>query len=256
MKEWSPDPYINWAFSGLSLRLEGRCSLEAVSSIMKRMKHLGIRITSVGSISQYLTFFGTLLPNTLTTNSHMIQVVVFLSDEIFSKSTPILVTVEAASSAILRIELADSRKADDWKNHWKCLEENGYFATYLVCDEGNGLCAAAKDFLPDVVRQTDTYHAIAHILGSWVVRLGKAAYGAMEKADKYFKNLDSARSEEVINKRIDKFEKAEKTEIKAIELYDTFQYIYSCLHEQLRIFDGNGEMGNCEIASMQKKILN
>ncbi len=129
----------------LSLRLEGRCSLESMSSIMKRM---GMKTTSVGSISQYLSFFGSILSNTLSTDSDTIQMAVFLSDEIFSKSTPILVTVDSISSAILRIEFADSRKSENWKNHWKCLEDNGYFAAYLVCDEGNGLCAAQKEAMP------------------------------------------------------------------------------------------------------------
>jgi hypothetical protein len=59
-----------------------------------------------------------------------VQLVVFLSDEIFAKNIPILVTVDPISSAILRIELADSRKVEDWKNHWECL-------TYLLQLQGS-----------------------------------------------------------------------------------------------------------------------
>jgi len=235
----------------LSLRMEGRCSLQAISTIMKR---LGLKITSVGSISQYLAFFGALLPNTLTTDSDIIQMVVFLSDEIFSKDTPILVTVDSVSSAILRIELADSRKAEEWKNHWKCLEENGIFAAYLVCDEGKGLCSAKEEAMPEVIRQSDTYHAIAHVLGLWVTRLEKAACGAIENEYKCFKNLDSARSEKVINKRIERFEIAEKEAIEAITLYDSFQFLYSYLLEQLCIFDENGELRDREQAEENIKI--
>ena len=87
----------------LSLRLEGRCSLEAISTIMKRM---GLEISAMGAISQYLTLLGALIPNTLSTGSDITQIVVYLSDEIFSKNVPILVTVDAISSAILRIELS------------------------------------------------------------------------------------------------------------------------------------------------------
>jgi len=56
-----------------------------------------------------------------------IKPVVFLSDELFPKSVPILISV------ILRIELADSRKAGDWKEHWKTMaDENcGGFVTDL-----------------------------------------------------------------------------------------------------------------------------
>jgi len=229
----------------LSLKLEGRCSIGSISTIMKRFE---VNLGSTGSISQYLKQIGSLLPNTISTDSHTVQVVVFLSDEIFSKSTPILVTVDADSSAILRIELANSRNAAAWKNHWECLEENGFFAAYLVCDEGNGLCAAKKEFLPEIIRQSDTYHAIAHVLGTWVVRLETAAYGAIEKEHKCFKNLDSARSEKVINKRIDQFEMAEKEVNEKIELYETFQYLYWCLIEQLLIFDKHGELRKREYA--------
>ncbi len=96
----------------LSLRLEGRCSIEAISTIMKRF---GIPVASTGSISQYLQRLGFLLPSTLTTSNNEVKLVVFLSDEIFAKNIPILVTVDPISSVILRIELADSRKVEDWK---------------------------------------------------------------------------------------------------------------------------------------------
>ena len=74
----------------LSLRLEGRCSIQAASTIMNRFQ---ISPNATGSISQYLTYFGSLLPNTLSSNNDETKIVVFLSDEIFSKNTPILVTV-------------------------------------------------------------------------------------------------------------------------------------------------------------------
>lgn len=235
----------------LSLRLEGRCSIQAISTMMSRF---GICPNSTGSISQYLTNFGLLLPNTLFSNNNETKIVVFLSDEIFSKNTPILVTVDADSSAILRIELANSRKAEEWKHHWQCLEENGIFAAYLVCDEGTGLCAAKKEALPKIVRQSDTYHAIAHLLGSWIERFEKAAYSAIETEDTCFKNLDSARSERVINKRINQFEIAQKEATEAIALYDSFQFLYNCLIEQLRIFDINGALRCREDAEENIKV--
>jgi len=80
------------------------------------------------------------------------------------------------------------------------------------------------------------------------VRLLTSAYGAIEKEHKCYKNLDSARSEEVINKRIDQFEKAEKVVNEKIELYETFQYLYWCLIEQLRIFDKHGQLRKREYA--------
>jgi hypothetical protein len=223
----------------LSLRMEGRCSIGAISTIMKRF---GINLSATGSISQYLNRFGSFLPNTLSIKNNETRVVVFLSDEIFSKNKPILVTVDPISSAILRIELADTRKAKDWKNHWECLEKNGYYAAYLVCDEGTGLCAAQKETLANVFKQTDTYHAIAHRLGSWVNRLENSAYAAIDNEDKIFKTLDSARSDAVIEKRIEKFEQAQKESDEAIELYETFNFLYRSIIENLNVFNNKGEL--------------
>ncbi|MCW4031810.1 MAG: hypothetical protein NWF08_00255 [Candidatus Bathyarchaeota archaeon] len=222
----------------LSLRLEGRCGIGAISTIMERF---GIKISSVGSISQFLKYIGLLLPNTLSTDNE-IQFVIFLSDEIFSKSIPILVTVEPISSAILRIELADSRKAEDWKRHWKCLEKNGYYAIYLVSDEGKGICTAQEEALANIIRQPDTYHAIAHQLGQWVEILEAAAYKAIkEEYDRYDK-LDSAKSDDVIDKRIDGYEKAEKIANEKIQIYEDYHFLYTCLIEELKIFDNNGDL--------------
>jgi hypothetical protein len=223
----------------LSLRLEGRCSIEAISTIMKRF---GIPNASVGFISQYLQRVGFLLPSTLTTSNDEVKLVVFLSDELFAKNIPILVTVDPISSAILRIELADSRKVEDWKNHWECLEKNGYLATYLVTDEGRGLCSAQKEALADIIRQPDTYHAIAHQLGKWVNILETAAYKAIQKEFDCHNKLDSARSNEVINKRIDEYEEAVKNADEAIELYESFHFLYVSIINELKLFDGNGNL--------------
>lgn len=225
----------------LSLRLEGKCSIEAISTIMKRF---GIPNASVGLISQYLQRVGSLLPNTLTTDNDEVRLVVFLSDEIFAKNIPILVTVDPISSAILRMELADSRKVEDWKKHWECIQKSGYIATYLVTDEGKGLCAAQKEALADIIRQPDTYHAIAHRLGKWVNVLEQAALKAIEKEYKCWDTLDSARSETVINARIDAYEEAKKNADAAIELYETFTFLYRTTNKELNLFDRNGNLRN------------
>jgi hypothetical protein len=198
------------------------------------MKRFNKKLSSVGSICHYLNYFGSLLPNTLSTDGTL-QLVIFSSDEIFSKSTPILVTVEPISSAILKI-------AEDWKKHWQCLEEHGYYARSLVSDEGKGICTAQEDALADIIRQPDTFHAIAHQLGLWVKVLEDAAYKAIQEEYDCWKTLDSARSDKVINKRIDKYEMAEKRAIEKIALYESFNYLYQCLREERKIFDTTGSL--------------
>ncbi len=236
----------------LSLRLEGQSSIGAISSIMKRF---GIANSSTGYISQTLNSIGSLLPDTLAVQDDEIQLVVFLSDELFSKQIPILVTVEAQSTAILRIELADTRKADDWKRHWNLIEENGYHAIYLVSDEGTALCKAQKEALADTFRQPDTYHAVAHRLGLHVKQLERRAYIAIEQEYERYDKLDSAVNDKIINKRIDQHEAACNKAMENIECYESYAYLYQCLIKELRLFDDKGKLrdrqeaeGNMETA--------
>ena len=220
----------------LSLRLEGKCGIEAISTIMKRF---GYPNNSVGFISEALSDIGSLLDNTLI-SQETIQLVIYASDEIFSKTKPILITVDPVSSAILRIELVDSRNATEWKKHWDCLFENGYCAVYLVSDEGTGMKSAKKEALHDIIHQPDTFHAVSHQLGLWVNRFEQSAYKSIQKAYNCYDKLDSAKSDNVINKRIDAYEEAEKTAAQAIKLYDEFLEYYVFLIDQLKVFDSDG----------------
>ncbi len=225
----------------LSLRLKGRSSLGAISTMMERF---GLTLSSTGSISQILSRIGALLPMTLSTEDNTLRYLVFASDEIFSKMIPILVTVDPVSSVILRIELADARKADDWKKHFECLYDNGLEAIYLVSDEGAGLCAghAETESLSDVIRQSDTYHAIAHQLGQWVNHLETAAYKAIAEEAECERKLDSAKSDRVQEKRLEACEQATEVAEKAIALYEDFYYLYRCLLQELHLFDANGHL--------------
>ena len=220
----------------LSLRLECASSIGATSTVMKRF---GLELSSTGSISQSLSQIGGLLPMTVSTEPGIIQYLVFASDEIFSKNVPILITVDPCSSAILRMELADSRNADDWKKHFECLIGNGLKAIYLVSDDGTGIRAGHAKAIGGV-RQTDTYHAIAHRLGSWNDRLETAAYAAIEKEYEAARKLKSAKSNGVQEKRQTAYAKAIELAEKAITLYDSFSYLYRCVISELNVFDANG----------------
>jgi hypothetical protein len=222
----------------LSFRLEGKCSIEGISTMMKR---LGIANSSVGYISQSLDYIGSLLPNTLHSED-CIQLVIYASDEIFSHTRPILLTVDPVSSAILRIELSDTRSAEVWKEHWTCLMNNGYYSIYLVKDQGTAMQCAREEVLSDVIDQPDTYHAISHQLGVWARRLEAAAYKALKQMYDCYEKLDSAVSDEVIERRIEACEKAERAACEAIELYDEFCEYYLFLINELRLFDSDGHL--------------
>jgi hypothetical protein len=234
----------------LSLRLEGRCSLNAISAIMARFD---LAWSSVGKLSETLNALGGALDNTISVPDGTIRLVVFASDEIFAGTQPILVTVDPQSSAILRIELVVRRRWEEWAQHWHCLSTNGCQAIYLVCDGGQALAKAQKVALSDVWLQPDTYHALAHRLGAWKSRLETRAYGAISTEYKRFKSLDSARSEAVITARIDGYVTARRQADAAIARYDDFVYLYDCLMEQLAIFDATGRLRDRSEAEAQMR---
>jgi len=149
------------------------------------------------------------------------------------------VTVDPVSSAILKIELSDTRKAKDWIEHWNCIENNGHVAIYLVSDEGVGLTSGHSQGLPDIPWQPDTFHAIAHRLGLWVDRFEKGAYQAMENEYKCQKTINSAKSPAVIAKRQAAYEAAMKETPNKIELYEHFEYLYTGIIKELHVFDSN-----------------
>jgi len=230
----------------LSLRMEGQCSIGGISEIMKRFD---CELSSTGSISHTIASIGGLLPMTISTGSDDVKYLVFASDEIFSKSTPILVTVDPKSSSILRIELADSRKAEDWKNHFQCIFDNGVKAIYLVSDDGTGLLAGHDEAMSEVVRQSDTYHAIAHQLGRWLGLLEARAYKAIALEQERKKVLDSSKSDSVHDKRLARWICAVEVARKAIELYENFCYLYRCLIAELNVFDANGNLRTRQVAA-------
>ena len=229
----------------LSLKMEGICSQQGISTCMKRF---GLKYSSIGFISHYLNTVGSVLPSTLTNEENTVKLVVFASDEIFSNNMPILVTVDPVSSAILRIELSDTRKAKDWVEHWECIEDNGYTAIYLVSDEGTGLTSGHSHGLSDRKFQPDTFHAIAHKLGIWVERFEKKAYQAIEEEYYRLRVFDSAKSDVVIAKRIKAYESAVAETTKQLETYEDFVYLYSNIVKELHLFDLNGDYRKRQVA--------
>ncbi len=200
----------------LSLRFEGKCGIEGISSVMQR---LGLPFHSVGFISQALSEIGNKLTGTLSVENSSPIKVVFCSDEIFAAQTAILITVEPTSLAILSIELAPNRKGDTWQNHWENIVSQGYIPLYFVKD-----------------------HAVALCLGLWLIRLEKAAYRAIEHEYECFRLWDNAVSMPVFVKRGENYEKAVTETFRAIELYEWFKSAYHSMLECFNNFDKTGKL--------------
>jgi len=223
----------------LFYRFEARASIDGISTLLKRD---GIPFSAHGLVSEYLTQTGKSLPNCLENEKGAVQFVAFANDEVFAKSQPILITVDPVSSAILRIELTDKRTADKWSNHYHCLLDNGFTPDLLTSDAGVAICAANKETLANVPWQLDTFHSVAHRLGLWDRKLEKAIDTATHYATEREKTLDSAKSDAVIEKRLNRCCNAEDEIKEARGLHHDFHYLYTEIIHQLNSFDSRGEL--------------
>jgi len=221
----------------LSLRFEARASISGVSAVMKRQQYT---YSATGSISQFLKAVGGQLNNTVQNPDKEVKIMVFLNDEIFAKTIPILISVDPKSSVILRIEQVDSLTKDKWVAHYKDIGEHGFGARLFVSDAGSALCAANSEL--DVLWQLDTYHGIAHRFGLWDNSLKIRAYNIIKTADEHYSTLASAVDPEVVEKRLNRYTATVEKGEKLIELYDNFHYLYRVMLYALRIFESDGTL--------------
>jgi len=235
----------------LLFRLEGKCSIPSISGILKKMESGN---NSVGTISQELSEIGRYLPNTLKIDNDATLYVYLAVDEMFSYSTPILISVDPISTTILRIELAESRKTEDWVNHFNKLKENGINVIFVTSDEGQGICSATKSAFPDINRQPDTFHAVSHRPGKWVDSLEKSAYAAIAEEYHCLEVFESAKTEQVMQKRMDAYFDAKSNSDKAINIYDMFKFLYHCIIDSLQVFDRDGNPCDRENAEENIRI--
>lgn len=92
----------------LACRLQGKSSLEDIYLILKTF---GLRYDSIGYISQRIQEIALVTPEETFASNTIIKFLV--SDEIFGGSKPILITIDARSLMILKIELLESRTGAD-----------------------------------------------------------------------------------------------------------------------------------------------
>jgi hypothetical protein len=217
----------------LLLRLEGQCSLEAISHILTQLR---LPFSSIGYISQRLATYARTLPKAALSGT---QLVFLLCDEIFTLGQPILVTVEPRSLAILKIELVDNREAETWKQHWEALADAGLIEPpTVVADQGAGLVKGCA--LMGLMHHPDLFHLLRPLamFGARVYRQALAAI-AWEYARG---GLEIGRSEPVINKRMASYEAAKAAADEKISRYDHFCYLWAELRKALELFDSEGRI--------------
>ena len=236
----------------LALRFEGKCSIGAISTIMKRMNPL---YSSEGYISQTLKEIGEILPQNQEIESAGKLSIPIVSDEIFVKSKPILISAEPKSTAILGITLSKDRTAISWSKHFKSILDTNHNLEInaATTDEGTGLCSSIEETFPFITRQPDTYHGVAHVFGLLRASLEKKVEMAIKKERERDRVCMGRKTDKLFKEKYELYKKASDETINAIEEYEAFTYLYICIIKELESFDSDGEIRDREKATEEIK---
>jgi len=224
----------------LVLRLEGQCSIPSISSIFK---HFDYQPSSVGYLSQYLKDYGRSVPSTLRVAEK--KMVFYLSDEIFAIGVPILVTLEAQSTAILKIELASDRSAETWEAHFKDLDKHLFHSIGMASDRGTGLMAGYQAACQDGRWVCDQFHEFQELFHR-CQQLERKAYGAIGKEMEAVELFHNAKSEANLQKRLEQYERSHQACEQAMARYDQLSLLLQWLRETLHLCSPLGRLRTVE----------
>jgi len=226
----------------LLLRLEGTCSIPSISSILAYRHEAP---NSVGYLSQSLHAYGRLVPSTLEMASS--TSVFYLSDEIFALGTPILVTIEPHSTAILKIQRASDRSAQTWKAHFEALGDHHFHSLGMASDRGVGLVSGYQAACPEAIWVCDQFHEFRDLFHR-CYQLERTAYGAIGKEDEAAKRFDNAKSEVNLHKRLAQYEQAHQDCEQAMARYDQCNSLLALLRDSLHFCSPFGKLRTVEEA--------
>src|SRR5437667_704687 len=198
----------------LLFRLEGKCSLPSLSSILKYFHY---QPNSVGYLSACCQHYGGALPSTLSVAAH--TGVFDLSDEIFARHQPIFVTIEAQRTAILNMQLASERSAETWQAHFDDLGDHHFQSLGMASDRGRGLVAGYQAACQDARWVCDRFHEF-HDLCDRRRQLERTAYAAIAKEEEATHTFHNAKSEANLDKRLQHYERAHHACEHAMARYD------------------------------------
>jgi len=184
------------------------------------------------------------------------KVVFYLSDEIFAIRTPILVTLDAQSTAILKIELASDRSAKTWEAHFKALGAHRFHSLGMASDRGVGLKAGYQAACQEGFWVCDQFHEFQDLFNR-CHQLERQAYRAIAGEHEAAVKFANAKSEATLQKRLEKYEKAKKACEHAIERYDQLDFWLGMLSDALHLCSDSGRLRTVEgVRSDLTLILN
>jgi hypothetical protein len=202
-------------------------------------KHFDYQPNSVGYLSQYLQDYGRCIPSTLSMAEK--KVVFYLSDELFAIGVPILVTLEAQSTAILKIERAADRSAPTWQRHFEELGNHLFHSIGMASDRGTGLVAGYQAACQDGRWVCDQFHEFQELFHR-CQQLERKAYGAIAKEHEAADLFHNAKSESNLQKRLEQYERAHDACEQAIARYDQLSMLLQWLRDTLHLCSPLGRL--------------
>src|SRR2546427_6134153 len=155
-------------------------------------------------------------------------VVFYLSDEIFAIGTPILVTVDAQSTAILKIQLASDRSAQTWKAHFEDLGAHRFHSIGMASDRGVGLVTGSQSACQGARWVCDRFHEFQDLFDRRQ-QLERKAYAAIAKEDEAAQTFHNAKSEANRHQRLQYYAHAHQACEHAIARYDQLDLLLHLL---------------------------
>jgi len=230
------DPHPRFEPFILLLRLVGKCSLPSLSSILQYFQY---QPNSVGSLSECFQHDGAALPSTLSMAAH--TVVLYLSDEIFARHQPILVTIDAHSTAMLKMQLASERSAETWEAHVDDLSEHHFHSIGMASDRGRGLVAGYHAACQDARWVCDRVHEFRDLCDRRR-QLERNAYAALAQEDEAARTFHHAKSEAHLHKRLQHDEHAHHACEHAIARYDQLDLLLHLRRDALHLCSPVGRL--------------
>ena len=169
------------------------------------------------------------------------KVVFYLSDEIFARHQPILVTIEAQSTAILKIQLASDRSAETWKAHFDDLGDHRFHSIGMASDRGLGLVAGYHAACQDARWVCDRFHEFQDLFDRRR-QLERKAYAAIAKEDEAAHTFHNAKSEANLHKRLQHYEHAHHACEQAMARYDQLDLLLHLLRDALHLCSPFGRL--------------
>jgi hypothetical protein len=220
----------------LLLRLEGTCS---IASLGARGRALGYRPNSSGSLSPLCQSYGQALPSTLSMAST--TRVVYLSAELFAIHTPLLVTVEPTSTALLKIALAAERSAETWQAHFDDLRDHHCIPRGRASDRGRGLVAGSQSAVAEAQWVCDQCHEF-HDLFDVLAQMERTASAAIAKEEAAAQKFSRAKREASLPQRLAHYDTAHHACEQAIALYDPLARLLDRQRDALPRCAANGKL--------------